>query len=445
MAFDNLTEKLNNVFKKLSGKGKVSEADVKEAMRMVKLALLEADVNFKVVKNFISSATEKAIGVQVLESLTPAQQVIKIVNEELTALMGKEAYKPVIASKPPTVYMLMGLQGAGKTTTCAKIASYFGKQNKKTLLVACDVYRPAAIQQLKVVGSKVGAEVFSLDVKDPVRIANEAVSYAKSKDIDIVILDTAGRLHIDESLMEELQRIRDTVKPTELYLTLDAMTGQDAVNVAKSFDEQIGIDATILTKLDGDARGGAALSIQAVVGKPIVFCGMGERLDDLELFHPDRMASRILGMGDVLTLIDKAQEAFDEKQALELEKKFREQSFNLNDFLDQFQQMKKMGPMDQLLGMIPGVNSKALKNIDVDDKKMAQTEAIIKSMTMLEREKPSIIDYSRRKRIAAGSGTSLTQVNALLKQFEQMQKMMKQFTNPKQMKRFKGLSSKLGL
>ncbi|MBO5453805.1 MAG: signal recognition particle protein [Clostridia bacterium] len=445
MAFDNLTEKLNSVFKKLSGKGKVNESDVKEAMRMVKLALLEADVNFKVVKNFISSATEKAIGVQVLESLTPAQQVIKIVKEELTELMGSEAYKPVISPKSPSVYMLMGLQGAGKTTTCAKIASYFSKQNKNTLLVACDIYRPAAIEQLKVVGSKVGADVFSLGVSDPVKIAVEAVDYARNKDIDIVILDTAGRLHIDEGLMEELQRIRDAVNPTELYLTLDAMTGQDAVNVAKSFDEQIGIDATILTKLDGDARGGAALSIRAVVGKPIVFCGMGEKLDDLDLFYPDRMASRILGMGDVLTLIDKAQEAFDEKQAIELEKKIRSQTFNLNDFLDQFQQMKKMGPMDQLLGMLPGVDNKALKGLNVDDRKMAQTEAIIKSMTMLEREKPSIIDYSRRKRIAAGSGTTLTQVNALLKQFEQMQKMMKQFTNPKQMKKFKGLSSKLGL
>ncbi len=445
MAFDNLTEKLNSVFKKLSGKGKVSEADVKEAMKMVKLALLEADVNFKVVKNFINNATEKAIGSQVLESLTPAQQVIKIVNEELTALMGKEAYKPVIAPKAPSIYMLMGLQGAGKTTTCAKIASYFMKGGKKTLLVACDVYRPAAIEQLKVVGSKVGSEVYSLDVKDPVKIAYSAVEYAKNQDFDVVILDTAGRLHIDEALMDELKNIRDTVNPTELYLTLDSMTGQDAVNVAKSFDEQIGIDATILTKLDGDTRGGAALSIRAVVGKPIVFCGMGEKLDDLELFHPDRMASRILGMGDVLTLIDKAQEAFDEKQALELEKKIRSQTFNLNDFLDQFQQMKKMGPMEQLLGMLPGVDNKALKGLNVDEKKMAQTEAIIKSMTMLEREKPSVIDYSRRKRIAAGSGTSVTQVNALLKQFEQMQKMMKQFTNPKQMKKFKGLSSKLGL
>ncbi len=445
MAFDNLTEKLNNVFKKLSGKGKVSESDVKEAMKMVKLALLEADVNFKVVKNFINNATEKAIGSQVLESLTPAQQVIKIVNEELTALMGTEAYKPVIAPKSPSIYMLMGLQGAGKTTTCAKIASYFMKNGKRTLLVACDVYRPAAIQQLKVVGSKVGSEVFTLDIKDPVRIADEAVKYAQNNDIDVVIIDTAGRLHIDEALMDELKNIRDKVNPTELYLTLDSMTGQDAVNVAKSFDEQIGIDATVLTKLDGDTRGGAALSIRAVVGKPIVFCGMGEKLDDLELFYPDRMASRILGMGDVLTLIDKAQEAFDEKQAIELEKKIRSQTFNLNDFLDQFQQMKKMGPMEQLLGMLPGVDNKALKGLNVDEKKMAQTEAIIKSMTMLEREKPSVIDYSRRKRIAAGSGTSVTQVNALLKQFEQMQKMMKQFTNPKQMKKFKGLSSKLGL
>ncbi len=435
MAFDSLSEKLNDVFKKLKSRGKVSEADVKDAMKMVKLALLEAVVNFKVVKNFVKNATEKAIGSQVLESLTPGQQVIKIVNEELVALMGDKEYRPHIAPKSPSVYLMMGLQGAGKTTTCAKVAKYFSKSNKKSLLVACDVYRPAAIKQLQVVGEQVGAEVFTLDIKNPVEIANKAIEYAKSKFYDIVIIDTAGRLHIDDGLMDELRQIKEQVKPTESYLVLDSMTGQDAVNVAQSFNEQIGIDASILTKLDGDTRGGAALSINAVVGKPIVFCGMGEKLDDLELFYPDRMASRILGMGDVLTLIDKAQEAFDEKKAAELEQKIRSQTFDLNDFLEQFQQMKNMGPLDKLLGMMPGVNAKALKDINVDEKKMAQTEAIIKSMTMKERQKPEIINFSRRKRIAAGSGTTLTQVNALLKQFEQMQKMMKQFSNPKKLKK----------
>ena len=435
MAFDSLSEKLNDVFKKLRSRGKVSEADVKDAMRMVKLALLEADVNFKVVKNFVKNATEKAIGAQVLESLTPGQQVVKIVNEELIALMGEKEYRPQVAPKSPSVYLMMGLQGAGKTTTCAKVAKYFSKSNKKSLLVACDVYRPAAIKQLQVVGEQVGAEVFTLDIKNPVEIANKAIEYAKSKFYDVVIIDTAGRLHIDDGLMDELRQIKEQVKPTESYLVLDSMTGQDAVNVAQSFNEQIGIDASILTKLDGDTRGGAALSIKAVVGKPIVFCGMGEKLDDLELFYPNRMASRILGMGDVLTLIDKAQEAFDEKKAAELEQKIRSQTFDLNDFLEQFQQMKNMGPLDKLLGMMPGVNAKALKDINVDEKKIAQTEAIIKSMTMKERQKPEIINYSRRKRIAEGSGTTLTQVNALLKQFEQMQKMMKQFSNPKKMKK----------
>ncbi|MBQ2897804.1 MAG: signal recognition particle protein [Clostridia bacterium] len=439
MAFDSLTEKLGEVFKKLRGKGKVSESDVKEAMRLVKLALLEADVNFKVVKDFIAKATEKAIGSEVLESLTPAQQVIKIVNEQLTELMGKEAYKPVISPKPPTVYMLMGLQGAGKTTTCAKVAKYFIKQGKKPLLVACDIYRPAAIKQLQVVGQQVGADVFTLDEQKPAQISKQALDYAIKNNYDMVIIDTAGRLHIDEELMQELMDIKAEVNPTQVFLTLDSMTGQDAVNVAKSFDEQIGIDAAILTKLDGDTRGGAALSIRAVVGKPIVFCGMGEKLDNLELFHPDRMASRILGMGDVLTLIDKAQEAFDEKKARELEQKIRQQTFDLNDFLDQMQQMKNMGSMEQILSMMPGMNQKALKGVNVDEKQLARTEAIIKSMTMKERQRPDIINFSRRKRIAAGSGTSLTQVNALLKQFDQMQKMMKQFSNPKNLKKFKGL------
>lgn len=439
MAFENLSEKLGEVFKKLRGKGKVSEADVKEAMRMVRRALLEADVNFKVVKDFVNKVSEKAVGSHVLESLTPGQQVIKIVNEELTALMGAEAYKPQIASKPPTVYMLMGLQGAGKTTTCAKIAKYFKKQGKKPLLVACDIYRPAAIKQLQVVGAQVEVDVFTLADAKPVDVANAALKHANDNGNDFIILDTAGRLHIDEELMQELKDIKANTNPHELLLTLDSMTGQDAVNVAKEFDEQIGITGAILTKLDGDTRGGAALSIRAVVGKPIIFACMGEKLDDIELFHPDRMASRILGMGDVLTLIDKAQDAFDQKQAEELEKKLRENTFDLNDFLNQMEQMKNMGPLDQLLGMLPGMNKSAMKNVSIDEKQMARTEAIIKSMTMKERQKPDIIDFSRRKRIAAGSGTSVSQVNALLKQFEQMQKMFKQFSNPKQMKKLKGL------
>lgn len=438
MAFESLSEKLGEVFKKLKGRGKVSEADVKEAMRMVKLALLEADVNFKVVKDFVAKATQKAVGSAVLESLTPAQQVIKIVNEELVALMGGEAHKPKIASNPPTIYMLMGLQGAGKTTTCAKTAKYFKKQGKNPLLVACDIYRPAAIKQLQVVGQQVDVPVFALEGKKPVEISLKALEYAKQKGHDMVIIDTAGRLHVDEELMQELEDIKQAVHPTEIYLTLDSMTGQDAVNVAKVFEERIGIDGAILTKLDGDTRGGAALSVLAVTGKPIVFCGMGEKLDDLELFYPDRMASRILGMGDILTLIDKAQEAFDEKQAKALEKKIKEQTFDLNDFLDQIGQMKNMGPLDQMLGMLPGVNQKALKGLKVDDRQILRTEAIIRSMTKRERERPDTIDYSRRKRIAAGSGTTVSQVNALLKQFDQMQKMMKQFSNPKQMKKRKG-------
>ncbi|MBQ7040312.1 MAG: signal recognition particle protein [Clostridia bacterium] len=439
MAFENLADKLGEVFKFLKNKGKVNEADVQEAMRLVRRALLEADVNFKVVKDFVKKVSEKAVGAQVLESLTPGQQVIKIVNEELTELMGKEVHKPQISPKPPTVFMLMGLQGAGKTTTCAKIAKYYKKQGKTPLLVACDIYRPAAIKQLQVVGEQVGVEVFTLENEKPVKLSEKAIEYAKNHDFDMVILDTAGRLHIDEELMEELQNIKKITQPTELFLTLDSMTGQDAVNVAKEFDEQIGITGAILTKLDGDTRGGAALSVKAVVGKPIVFACMGEKLDDIEAFYPDRMASRILGMGDVLTLIDKAQSAFDEKQAAELEKKIRQNSFDLNDFLNQMEQMKNMGPLDQLLGMLPGMNKAAMKGVSVDEKQMARTEAIIKSMTMRERERPDIIDFSRRKRIAAGSGTSVSQVNALLKQFEQMQKMFKQFSNPKQMKKFKGL------
>lgn len=439
MAFESLSDKLGEVFKKLKGKGKVSEADVQDAMRLVKRALLEADVNFKVVKEFIKNVSEKAVGSRVLESLTPGQQVIKIVNEELTALMGTEVQKPQISSKPPTVYMLMGLQGAGKTTTCAKLAKYYKKQGKKPLLVACDIYRPAAIKQLQVVGEQVGAEVFTLPDLSPVEISEKAIQYSMDNGFDMVILDTAGRLHIDTDLMDELKDIKDVAKPIELFLTLDSMTGQDAVNVAKEFDEQIGITGAILTKLDGDTRGGAALSVKAVVGKPIMFACMGEKLDDIEPFYPDRIASRILGMGDVLTLIDKAQSAFDEKQAIELEQKLRQNTFDLNDFLNQMEQMKNIGPLDQLMGMLPGMNSSAMKNVSVDEKQLSRTEAIIKSMTMKERQKPDIIDFSRRKRIAAGSGTTVSQVNALLKQFEQMQKMFKQFSNPKQMKKFKGL------
>ena len=427
MAFDNLTEKLNNVFKKLSGKGKVSEADVKEAMKMVKLALLEADVNFKVVKNFINNATEKAIGSQVLESLTPAQQVIKIVNEELTELMGKEAYKPVIAPKAPSIYMLMGLQGAGKTTTCAKIASYFIKNGKKTLLVACDVYRPAAIEQLKVVGSKVGSEVYTLDIKEPVRIADDAVKYARNNNIDVVIIDTAGRLHIDEALMDELKNIRDTVNPTELYLTLDSMTGQDAVNVAKTFNEMLDITGVILTKLDGDTRGGAALSVKAVTGRPIKFSGIGEKLEDLEAFHPDRMASRILGMGDVLTLIEEAEQKLDAKKAEQLADKMLKNKMDFNDLLDQFDQIRNLGPIKGILSKLPGIGNK-LDDVDIDDRQLDWSKAIILSMTKEERAKPSLINPSRKKRIAAGSGRSVEEVNRLIKQLEQTQKMMKQFT-----------------
>ena len=439
MAFESLSDKLSEVFKKLKSKGKVSEADVQDAMRLVKRALLEADVNFKVVKEFIKNVSEKAVGSRVLDSLTPGQQVIKIVNEELTALMGNDVQKPAISSKPPTVYMLMGLQGAGKTTTCAKLAKFYKKQGKRSLLVACDIYRPAAIKQLQVVGEQVGADVFTLDKASPVEISKKAIDFASNNNFDMVILDTAGRLHIDSELMDELKNIKAIANPIELFLTLDSMTGQDAVNVAKEFDEQIGITGAILTKLDGDTRGGAALSVKAVVGKPIMFACMGEKLDDIEPFYPDRIASRILGMGDVLTLIDKAQSAFDEKQAIELEKKLRENTFDLNDFLNQMQQMKNIGPLDQLMGMLPGMNRSAMKNVSIDEKQIARTEAIIKSMTMRERQRPDTIDFSRRKRIAAGSGTTVSQVNALLKQFEQMQKMVKQFKNPKQMKKLKGL------
>lgn len=436
MAFESISDKLQDVFKKLRGKGKISEADLKVAMREVKLALLEADVNFKVVKDFISKVSEKAMGEAVLESLTPAQQVIKIVNEELTALMGSEVSKIQYASKPPTVIMMAGLQGAGKTTTCAKIGRVLKKDGKRPLLVAADIYRPAARQQLKVVGSQVEIPVFSIDdCNNAVEIAEKAIEHAKLNGNDVVIIDTAGRLHIDDELMAELENIKASVNPAEILLVIDAMTGQDAVNVASSFDERLSITGTVLTKMDGDTRGGAALSVKAVTGKPIKFAGQGEKLTDLDYFYPDRMASRILGMGDVLTLIDKAQQAFDEKKAAELEKKIREQTFTLDDYLEQLQQMKNMGSLTDLLGMIPGMNQKALSGVNIDERKLFQVEAIITSMTKAERTNPDIINSSRKKRIADGSGTKVQDVNILLKQFEQMRKMMKQLSNPKAMKR----------
>ena len=428
MVFEGLSNKLQETIKKLKSKGRVTEKDVKEMMREIKLALLEADVNFKVVKDFIAKVSERAVGQDVLESLTPGQQIIKIVHEELINLMGPGQSKLVFAPKPPTIYMMVGLQGSGKTTTSGKLANLLRKQGKKPLLVACDVYRPAAIKQLQVVGGQLGVDVFSMgDKTNPVDIAKAAVEHAKSKQYDLVIIDTAGRLHIDEALMDELKNIKESVRPTEILLVVDSMTGQDAVNVSETFNEKLGIDGVILTKLDGDTRGGAALSVKTVTGKPIKFIGMGEKLNDLEPFFPDRMASRILGMGDVLSLIEKAQEAFDEKKALELERKMRTQQFTLDDFLEQMQQIKKMGPLNKIIGMIPGINADALKALDTADseKELARFEAIIKSMTKKERSDPSIINGSRRKRIAAGSGTKVQDVNKVLKSFEEMKKMMK--------------------
>ena len=428
--FANLTEKLANAFKKFRNKGKLTEADVKEGMREVKLALLEADVNFKVVKSFVNAVTERAVGAQVLESLVPAQQIVKIVNEELIKLMGGESPKININPKPPTVVMMVGLQGAGKTTHAAKIARMYKQKSKSPLLVACDVYRPAAIDQLKIVGEAVDVPVFSMGAKiSPVEIAKAGVLHAKKNGNDLVIIDTAGRLHIDEDLMGELLKIKSSVNPDEILLVVDAMTGQDAVNVAKSFNDLLDITGVVLTKLDGDTRGGAALSVKYITEKPIKFIGTGEKLDALELFHPDRVASRILGMGDVLSLIEKAEAAYDEKNAKEMEKKLREQSFTLDDFLEQMQQLKKMGNLESLLAMIPGANTGALKDASIDEKQMAHTEAIILSMTKRERERPDIINGARRKRIAAGSGTSVEDVNKLLRQFEQMKKMMKQVSN----------------
>ncbi len=427
--FQSLTEKLSNAFKRFRSKGKLTAQDVKEGMREVKLALLEADVNFKVVKDFIASVTERAIGQEVLESLLPAQQIVKIVNEELIRLMGSESAKININPKPPTVLMMVGLQGAGKTTHAGKIASMYKKKGKNPLLVACDVYRPAAVEQLKIVGESVGVPVFSMGTKiSPIEIAKAGIEHAKKNGNDMVLVDTAGRLHIDEELMGELVKIKEGVKPDEILLVVDAMTGQDAVNVAKSFNELLDITGVVLTKMDGDTRGGAALSVKYITGKPIKFIGMGEKLDALELFHPDRMASRILGMGDILSLIEKAEAAYDEKSAKELEKKIRESTFTLDDFLGQMRQLKKMGNLDQLLGMMPGMNQGALKDAKIDEHQMAKTEAIILSMTKKERFNPDIINGSRRKRIANGSGTSVEEVNKLLKQFDQTKKMMKQLS-----------------
>ena len=428
--FESLGEKLNNAFKKFRNKGKLTEADVKAGMREIKLALLEADVNFKVVRDFIKIVSERAVGAEVLESLLPAQQVVKIVNEELTRLMGGSQAKLTIAPKPPTVIMMVGLQGAGKTTHAGKLAGMYKKQGKRPLLVAGDIYRPAAIKQLQVVGEKLDIPVFTMgDKVSPVEIAKESIKYANQKGYDMVFIDTAGRLQIDEVLMDELKNIKAEVNPDEILLTVDSMIGQESVNVAETFNNLLDITGVILTKLDGDTRGGAALSIRYVTGKPIKFVGMGEKLDTIEPFHPDRMASRILGMGDVLTLIDKAQAAYDEKQAAELEQKMRQQTFTLDDYLQQLAQLKNMGNLEQLMGMVPGMKPGALKDAKIDEKAMAHTEAIIHSMTKAEREHPDIINASRKKRIAAGSGTSVEEVNKLLKQFEQMLKMMKQFTN----------------
>ena len=428
MAFEGLTEKISSTFKKLRGKGRLKEADVKEAMRDIRMALLEADVSYKVVKDFTKSVTERCVGADVLESLTPAQMIVKIVNEELCKLMGNETKHLNINPNGPTLVMLVGLQGAGKTTNGSKLAGLMKRQGRNPLLVACDVYRPAAIQQLKVCGEKLGIPVFEKGTQDPVVTAKEAVLYARQRGYDMVFLDTAGRLHVDEALMEELKNIKAAVKPDEIMLVVDAMTGQDAVNAAQTFNEWLDIDSVMLSKLDGDARGGAALSVKAVTGKPIKFAGMGEKLEDIEVFHPDRMASRILGMGDVLSLIEKAEKAYDAKQAAKMEEKMRTNRFTLQDFYDQMVQLKSMGSMEDLLAQMPGGAN--LKDIKLDPKAMAHTEAIILSMTPKERENPSIIGASRKKRIAAGCGLRVEDVNKLLKSFEQMKKLMKQFSSP---------------
>ena len=435
MAFEGLTEKISSTFKKLRGKGRLKEADVKEAMRDIRMALLEADVSYKVVKDFTKSVTERCVGADVLESLTPAQMIVKIVNEELCKLMGNETRHLNINPNGPTVVMLVGLQGAGKTTNGSKLAGLMKRQGRNPLLVACDVYRPAAIQQLKVCGEKLGIPVFEKGTQDPVVTAKEAVLYARQRGYDMVFLDTAGRLHVDEALMEELKNIKAAVKPNEIMLVVDAMTGQDAVNAAQTFNEWLDIDSVMLSKLDGDARGGAALSVKAVTGKPIKFAGVGEKLEDIEVFHPDRMASRILGMGDELSLIEKAEKAYDAKQAAKMEEKMRTNRFTLQDFYDQMVQLKSMGSMEDILAQMPGGAS--MKDIKLDPKAMAHTEAIILSMTPKERENPSIIGASRKKRIAAGCGLRVEDVNKLLKSFEQMKKLMKQFSSPGAAKKLK--------
>lgn len=425
MAFDSLTDKLNSIFRRLRSKGKLSEDDVKDVMREIRIALLGADVNYKVVKAFVSKVSERAVGSEVLESLTPAQQVIKIVNQELTSIMGGQNDKIKFASHPPTVCMLCGLQGAGKTTHCAKLASYFKNLGKRPLLVACDIYRPAAILQLQTLGDKIGIPVFTMpEGTSPIEIAAKAVSHAKDHGFDPVLLDTAGRLHIDEALMDELRNIKAKVEPQEILLTIDAMTGQDAVNVAEAFNDALGITGCILTKTDGDTRGGAALSVKYVTDKPIKFMGTGEKIGDLEPFHPDRMASRILGMGDMLSLIEKAEKTFDEEQAKKLESKIKKNQLNLEDFLDQLKQIRSMGPLDKLMDMVPGMGNQ-LKGVQLDEKQIDRTEAVILSMTRQERENPSIINPSRKKRIAAGSGCKVEDVNRLLKSFEQTKTMMK--------------------
>ncbi len=432
MAFEGLADRLQGTIQKIRGKGKVNEADVKEMMREVRLALLEADVNFKVVKDFVKRVSERAVGQEVLKSLTPGQQVIKVVKEELTDLMGGEQSKIAVASRPPTVILMVGLQGAGKTTTTGKLANLLRKKyNRKPLLVAADIYRPAAIKQLETLGKQLDMPVFSLgDQVSPVEIAKQAIAKAKEEHYDYVLIDTAGRLHIDETLMTELEDVKEVAKPDEIFLVVDSMTGQSAVDVASSFNDQLGLTGVVLTKLDGDTRGGAALSIRAVTNTPIKFVGMGEKLDALEVFHPERMASRILGMGDVLTLIEKAQTNVDEAKAKELEQKFRTQTFTFDDFLEQLGQVRNMGPLDDLLKMLPGANKiKGLNNISIDEKQIGHVEAIIKSMTKKEKSNPEIINASRRKRIAKGSGTSIQEVNRLLKQFDEMKKMMKQMTN----------------
>ncbi len=426
MAFESLSEKLSATFKRLRSKGRLTESDIKEAMRDVRMALLEADVSYKVVKDFIARVSQRALGQDVLASLTPAQMVIKIVNEELTETMGKENAKINISPKPPTVVMLVGLQGAGKTTNGAKLAAWLKKSGKRPLLVACDIYRPAAIRQLETVGGQVGVPVFQMGQEKPVKIAKAALDHAAKNGNDILLLDTAGRLHIDEALMGELKDLKQEIQPTEIMLFIDAMTGQDAVNAAKAFDEALGVDSIFLTKLDGDARGGAALSVRAVTGKPIKFAGIGEKLDGIEPFHPDRMASRILGMGDILTLIEKAEQSFDEQKAREMSEKLLSNRFTLEDYYEQLQSLKNMGSLSDLAGMLPGIDAKQLSGASIDEKALGRTEAILKSMTPAERQDPSLLNSSRKKRIARGSGTQVVDVNRLLKQYEQMQVLAKQ-------------------